>query len=86
MDRGRAVLRRVRGTPDVDEEFSSILIANKAAQHSENPWRSIGRWALLLQAQSICSISTVLVAMHEIQILREVPKSFGIGKKPCKVL
>ena len=73
MDRGRAVLRRVRGTPDVDEEFSSILIANKAAQHSENPWRSIGRWALLLQAQSICLISRVLVAMHEVQEFYEGP-------------
>ncbi|EIE26164.1 general substrate transporter [Coccomyxa subellipsoidea C-169] len=43
IERGRAVLRRVRGTRDVDVEFSSILIANKATQHTENPWRSIGR-------------------------------------------
>ncbi len=46
IERGRAVLRRVRGTRDVDVEFSSILIANKAAQHTENPWRSIGRWGV----------------------------------------
>ena len=43
VEKGRAVLRRVRGTPDVDVEFQSILIATKAAQHTENPWRSIGR-------------------------------------------
>lgn len=45
IEKGREVLRRVRGTPDVDVEFSSIMIANKAAQHTENPWRSIGRCA-----------------------------------------
>ncbi|BDA50848.1 Sugar transport protein MST4 [Coccomyxa sp. Obi] len=43
VERGREVLRRVRGTPDVDVEFASIMIANKAAQNTENPWRSIGR-------------------------------------------
>ena len=71
VDRGQAVLRRVRGTPDVDEEFSSILIANKAAQHSENPWRAIGRWALpLLLRKTMWSVPQVGVAVHEFPILQ----------------
>lgn len=37
------MLQRVRGTSDVDEELSSIVLANKAQHTIENPWRSIGR-------------------------------------------
>jgi len=42
-ERAKAVLQRVRGTPKVDEEFESIVIADKAVRHLENPWRNIGR-------------------------------------------
>lgn len=31
-EKAKEVLRRVRGTPDVDTEFKSILIANKVRQ------------------------------------------------------
>ena len=44
-EKARAVLQRMRGTPDVDEEFDSILLADKAVRHLENPWRNIGRCA-----------------------------------------
>ena len=41
--KAKSVLQRVRGTPDVDEEFDSIVYADKAVQHLENPWRNITR-------------------------------------------
>jgi hypothetical protein len=43
MKNGKAVLQRVRGTDDVEVEFASIVMANKATQTIENPWRSILR-------------------------------------------
>ena len=45
-DMAKSVLQRVRGTKDVDEEFDSIIIADKAVRHLENPWRNIMRCAL----------------------------------------
>ncbi|CAK0787907.1 hypothetical protein CVIRNUC_011129 [Coccomyxa viridis] len=42
-DMAKSVLQRVRGTKDVDEEFDSIIIADKAVRHLENPWRNIMR-------------------------------------------
>ena len=44
-DVAKSVLQRVRGTKDVDEEFDSIIIADKAVRHLENPWRNIMRCA-----------------------------------------
>ena len=44
-DAAKSVLQRVRGTKDVDEEFDSIIIADKAVRHLENPWRNIMRCA-----------------------------------------
>ena len=45
-DAAKSVLQRVRGTKDVEEEFDSIIIADKAVRHLENPWRNIMRCAL----------------------------------------
>ncbi|CAL5224738.1 g7471 [Coccomyxa viridis] len=42
-EKAKAVLRRVRGTKDVDTEFKSILVANKVMENMENPWRAIIR-------------------------------------------
>ena len=42
-EKAKAVLRRVRGTKDVDTEFKSILVANKVMENMENPWRAIVR-------------------------------------------
>ena len=44
-EKAKEVLRRVRGTPDVDTEFQSILVANKVMENMENPWRAIVRSA-----------------------------------------
>ncbi len=43
MKKGKAVLQRVRGTDDVEVEFASIVMANKAQKNIESPWRSILR-------------------------------------------
>lgn len=42
-EKAKAVLRRVRGTKDVDMEFKSILVANKVMENMESPWRAITR-------------------------------------------
>ena len=44
-EKAKEVLRRVRGTPDVDTEFQSIMVANKVMENMENPWRNIIRSA-----------------------------------------
>ena len=44
-EKAKEVLRRVRGTTDVDTEFQSILVANKVMENMENPWRNIVRSA-----------------------------------------
>ena len=36
-EKAKEVLRRVRGTPDVDTEFQSIMVANKVMENMENP-------------------------------------------------
>ena len=43
VETAKSVLQRVRGTKDVEEEFDSIIIADKAVRHLENPWRNIMR-------------------------------------------
>ena len=58
----KSVLQRVRGTKDVDEEFDSIITADKAVRHLENPWRNIMRCALgflspLLAAKTTINLS-----------------------------
>ena len=44
-EEAKDVLRRVRGTKDVDTEFKSILVANKVMENMENPWRAIVRYS-----------------------------------------
>ena len=51
-EKAKEVLRRVRGTPDVDTEFQSILIANKVMENMENPWRAIIRRACKISSGS----------------------------------
>ena len=51
-EKAKEVLRRVRGTPDVDTEFQSILIANKVMEKMENPWRAIIRRACKISSSS----------------------------------
>ena len=48
VEKGKEVLQRVRGTPDVDAEFRSILVADKMVRNMENPWRAIFRCKLCL--------------------------------------
>lgn len=42
-EKGKAVLQKVRGTDDVELEYSTIVVANEAVKGSENPWISICR-------------------------------------------
>ena len=41
FDKGRQVLRRIRGTQDVDIEFETIVLANEVTKTAPNPWRAI---------------------------------------------
>ncbi len=41
FDKGRQVLRRIRGTQDVDVEFETIVLANEVTKTAANPWRAI---------------------------------------------
>ncbi len=43
-EKAKEVLRRVRGTPNVDTEYQSIVVANKVMENMENPWRAIIRY------------------------------------------
>jgi sugar porter (SP) family MFS transporter len=43
FQKAREVLRRIRGTPDVDVEYETIVVANDAVKHAENPWKAILR-------------------------------------------
>ena len=58
-EKAKEVLRRVRGTPDVDTEFQSILIANKVMENMENPWRAIIRRACKISSSSSCDTRAV---------------------------
>ena len=53
-EKAKEVLRRVRGTPDVDTEFQSILVANKVMENMENPWRNIIRLAFTHLRHCFC--------------------------------
>ncbi|KAJ7539648.1 hypothetical protein O6H91_11G108200 [Diphasiastrum complanatum] len=41
LDKGRAVLRKVRGTDDVDEEFEELLEVSRIAEQIKHPFRNI---------------------------------------------
>lgn len=40
-DKARAMLQKVRGTPNVDEEFQDLIEASDAAMQVQHPWRNI---------------------------------------------
>ena len=42
-EEARIVLEKTRGTSNVDAEFNSIVAANEAVKHLENPWRTLLR-------------------------------------------
>lgn len=49
-DEAKAVLRNIRGTDDVDEEFRDLIEASEAAKKIKHPWRMIvqGRYRPML--------------------------------------
>ena len=40
-DKGRQVLRKLRGVNDVEEEFGDIKAASDVSNQIKHPWRSI---------------------------------------------
>lgn len=40
-EKARRMLRKIRGTDNVDEEFQDLMDATKAAKKVEHPWRNI---------------------------------------------
>lgn len=59
VETAKSVLQRVRGTKDVEEEFDSIIIADNAVRHLENPWRNIMRCALGSLSPSLAAETTI---------------------------
>lgn len=41
MEKGRATLIKIRGTPNVDEEFNDMVEASKIANSVKHPWRNL---------------------------------------------
>ncbi|XP_020105221.1 sugar transport protein 13-like [Ananas comosus] len=41
LEEGKAVLRRIRGTPNIEPEFEEILAASRAAQRVKHPFRNL---------------------------------------------
>ena len=68
-EKAKEVLRRVRGTPDVDTEFQSILVANKVMENMENPWRNIIRSALsnLRHCYSLATLQSLMPRLPGMQ-------------------
>lgn len=69
----------------MDVEFQSIMIATKAARHAENPWRSIGRWALQCLLcnpvwGTICGFSYLVLGLNDCFLFCK--DSFFDGKFP----
>lgn len=44
LDEGRAVLKRIRGTENVEAEFSEILEASSAAKEIKHPFKNLLKW------------------------------------------
>ncbi|CAI9785525.1 unnamed protein product [Fraxinus pennsylvanica] len=40
-EKAREMLQKIRGTPNVDEEYNDLLDASEAAKEVEHPWRNI---------------------------------------------